>query len=132
MTGDDTTHISQPGDDTTHTSQPGDDTMQKMNKQLNLPEMQNIMQEFMKQNEMMDMKEEMMNDMVDDVMEDDDAETEEDELVNQVLDEIGLDMSGKMGRTPNSKILEEEGESANANTTEDDELQARLENLRKN
>ena len=26
MTGDDTTHISQPGDDTTHTSQPGDDT----------------------------------------------------------------------------------------------------------
>ncbi|KAG2377640.1 hypothetical protein C9374_009156 [Naegleria lovaniensis] len=104
-------------------------TMTRMNKQLNLPEMQKIMQEFMKQNEMMDMKEEMMNDMVDDVMEDDEAEGEEEELVTQVLDEIGLDMSGKMGKTPNSKLLEEENVGA---TAEDDDLQQRLENLRKN
>ncbi|EFC45006.1 charged multivesicular body protein 2a [Naegleria gruberi] len=101
-------------------------TMTLMNKRLNLPEMQKIMQEFMKQNEMMDMKEEMMGDMMDDVMEDD--EVEEDELVNQVLDEIGLDMSGKLGKTPNNKILNEETEQQD-NT---DDLQERLENLRKN
>ena len=38
--------------------------MQKMNKQLKLPEIQKIMMEFEKQTEIMDMKEEMMSDAI--------------------------------------------------------------------
>merc|ERR1719391_1619710 len=42
--------------------------MMNMNKQMKLPEIQKIMQEFEKQSEIMDMKEEMMNDVIDDAM----------------------------------------------------------------
>lgn len=50
--------------------------MQNMNRQLNLPQIQKIMQEFEKQSEIMDMKEEMMNDAIDDAMGDDEDEEE--------------------------------------------------------
>ena len=46
--------------------------MMMMNKQMKLPEIQKIMQEFEKQSEIMDMKEEMMNDVMDDAMGDED------------------------------------------------------------
>ncbi|KAJ9513752.1 hypothetical protein QJQ45_015504 [Haematococcus lacustris] len=64
--------------------------MRMMNKQMNLPQLQNIMREFEKQNEKMEMTSEMMGDAVDDAMEGEDEEEETDELVNQVLDEIGI------------------------------------------
>lgn len=50
--------------------------MQNMNRQLNLPQIQKIMQEFEKQSEIMDMKEEIINDTMDDAMEGDDDEEE--------------------------------------------------------
>ncbi|KAF5294203.1 hypothetical protein FQA39_LY19354 [Lamprigera yunnana] len=50
--------------------------MQSMNRQLNLPQIQKILQDFEKQSEIMDMKEEMMNDAIDDAMEGDDDEEE--------------------------------------------------------
>jgi charged multivesicular body protein 2A len=99
--------------------------MKVMNNQMKLPQMQKIMQEFAKQNDTMDMKEEMMSDMIDDAMAGEDDETEEEGLVNQVLDEIGLNMGDKIGATPNSSF------DVQANKQEDD-LQARLENLRNN
>ena len=55
-----------------------------MNRQMKLPEIQKIMQEFEKQSEIMDMKEEMMNDVMDDVMEGEDDEEEGDAIVSQV------------------------------------------------
>lgn len=64
--------------------------MRSMNKQLNLPQIQKIMMDFERESEMMDMKEEMMNDAIDDVMEDAGDEAETDDIVNQVLDEIGI------------------------------------------
>lgn len=45
-------------------------------RQLKLPQIQQIMQEFEKQSEIMDMKEEMMNDVIDDAMGDEDDEEE--------------------------------------------------------
>merc|ERR1739838_696651 len=42
--------------------------MGSMNKQLKLPQIQQIMQEFEKQTEMMNMREEIMNDVMDDAM----------------------------------------------------------------
>ncbi|KAJ3006289.1 Charged multivesicular body protein 2A [Thoreauomyces humboldtii] len=66
--------------------------MKSMNNQINLPAIQNIMMEFEKESETMDMKEEMMNDAIDDVMEDEGDEEEEDAIVNQVFDEIGISL----------------------------------------
>ena len=66
--------------------------MGQMNKQLNLPALQKIMMEFEKQNEKMEMMSEVMGDAIDDVLEGDEEETETDELVSQVLDEIGIDL----------------------------------------
>lgn len=44
------------------------------NRQLKLPQIQKILQEFEKQSEIMDMKEEMMNDAMDDALGDEDDE----------------------------------------------------------
>lgn len=65
-----------------------------MNRGLNLPSIQRIMNEFEKESSMMDMKEEMMSDAVDDVMDDEEEEEEEgDKILKEVLDEIGVDLS---------------------------------------
>lgn len=113
--------------------------MQNMNRQLNLPQIQKIMQEFEKQSEIMDMKEEMMNDAIDDAMGDDEDEEESDAIVSEVLDELGLQLSEKLTDLP-----EAGGSLAAAQKTKaggvpaaaaigdaDADLQARLENLRR-
>ena len=71
-----------------------------MNKGLNLPAIQKIMNEFEKESAMMDMKEEMMSDAVDDVMDDDLEEEEEegDKILKEVLDEIGVGLSQQVNR----------------------------------
>uniref|UniRef100_A0A804ML94 Charged multivesicular body protein 2a n=1 Tax=Zea mays TaxID=4577 RepID=A0A804ML94_MAIZE len=67
--------------------------MSQMNRQLNLPGLQRIMQEFERQNERMEMVSEVMGDAIDDALEGDEEEEETEELVNQVLDEIGIDIN---------------------------------------
>ena len=64
-----------------------------MNGQMNLPALQQIMMEFQKQNEMMDMKEELVSDAIDDAMEDEADEADQEEIVNKVLDEIGISLN---------------------------------------
>ena len=51
--------------------------MMMMNKRMNIPQMQKIMMEFERQNEMMEMKQEMMSDTMDDVLE---TENEDEEV----------------------------------------------------
>ena len=65
-------------------------TMSRMNKQMNLPDMRSTMMNFEKQSVMLDMKEELMNDTMDDMFDTENEEFESEEIVNQVLDEIGL------------------------------------------
>ena len=61
-----------------------------MNRTMNLPALQRIAMEFEKENDIMDQRQEMMDDAIDDVtMEDEGAE---DEVVEQVLEEIGVDL----------------------------------------
>jgi division protein CdvB (Snf7/Vps24/ESCRT-III family) len=68
--------------------------MASMNRGLNLPAIQRIMNEFEKENAMMDMKEEMMSDEVDNAMDpEEDEEEEGDKILKEVLDEIGVDLS---------------------------------------
>ena len=69
--------------------------MKSMNRGLNLPQIQRIMNDFERESATMDMKEEMMSEAVDDVMDDDleDEEEESDKILKQVLDEIGVGIS---------------------------------------
>merc|ERR1719461_1422534 len=116
--------------------------MMMMNKQMKLPEIQKIMQEFEKQSEIMDMKEEMMNDVMDDVIGDEDDEEESDAIVSQVLDELGLQMgdqisglpgvSGTVGAsTAKNKAPVAAAEGAGGELDADADLEARLNNLRR-
>lgn len=63
-----------------------------MNKTMNLPSLQRIAMEFERENDVMEQRQEMMDDAIDDAM-DVDIEEEGDELVEQVLEGIGIDLS---------------------------------------
>ncbi|KAH8117157.1 vacuolar sorting protein DID4 [Phellopilus nigrolimitatus] len=80
--------------------------MGAMNKGLNLPGIQRIMNEFEKESATMDMKEEMMSDAVDDVMDDEaeDEEEEGDKILKEVLDEIGVDISQQLVEAPSGSL----------------------------
>merc|ERR1719367_880590 len=114
--------------------------MMNMNKQMKLPEIQKIMQEFEKQSEIMDMKEEMMSDVIDDALGDEDDEEESDAIVSQVLDELGLQMTDQIAGLPSAsgtlgakadkgKVAVAAGGAAEADA--DDDLAARLDDLRR-
>lgn len=117
--------------------------MQNMNRQLNLPQIQRILQEFEKQSEIMEMKEEIMNDAIDDAMEDEADEEESDAVVSQVLDELGLQLTDQLSGLPqanaslsvsSSKVPIAAAASSSAGTPVTDadaDLQARLDNLRR-
>lgn len=112
--------------------------MTTMNKQMKLPQIQQIMREFEKQSEMMDMKEEMMNDAVDDAMGDEDDEDESDAIVTQVLDELGLQMADQLSELPTPKdqvsasgSKQQPAAVAAGASDADADLEARLENLRR-
>ena len=62
-----------------------------MNRQMNLPALQRIAMEFEKENDIMDQRQEMMEDAIDDVTGPEDEE-EGEEVVKEVLDEIGVDL----------------------------------------
>jgi charged multivesicular body protein 2A len=124
-----------------------------MNRQMNLPALQRIAMEFERENDIMDQRQEMMDDAIDDVTGLEDEEEEED-VVNKVLDEIGIDLGQavchkiaatnrenkltemQLGETPSGlqKTSVAEGRTALAEgggNPEDDDLQARLDSLRR-
>ncbi len=70
-----------------------------MNRSMNLPALQRIAMEFEKENDIMDQRQEMMDDAIDDVtgLED---EAEGEEVVEQVLEEIGVDLKNAVSRLP--------------------------------
>lgn len=74
-----------------------------MNRQMNLPALQRIAMEFEKENDIMDQRQEMMDDAIDDVTGLEDEE-EGEEVVKEVLDEIGVDL-GQAVRTFGNRLL---------------------------
>ena len=62
-----------------------------MNRSMNLPALQRIAMEFEKENDIMDQRQEMMDDAIDDVTGLEDEE-EGEEVVREVLDEIGVNL----------------------------------------
>ncbi|RSH84487.1 ESCRT-III subunit protein did4 [Apiotrichum porosum] len=132
--------------------------MGQMNRSLNLPQIQRIMNEFEKESATMDMKEEMMSDAVDDAMEDEDEgegeEVESDKILKEVLDEIGMSMNESLASAPTANPLANEplqssrvavaeggpsmppppasgGGGGGGGSKEEDDLQRRLDMLRR-
>lgn len=129
--------------------------MGSMNRGLNLPAIQRIMNEFEKESSVMDMKEELMSDAVDEAMDKEEEEEEGENVLKEVLDEIGVNLSQQLvdvptGITASSSplahrtpvILGEAATSRNAvmatdqekippMSSDDEALQARLDALRR-
>lgn len=116
--------------------------MRVMNKRMNLPSIQNIMREFEKQNERMEMTSEVMGDAIDDAMEGEDEAEETDDLIGQVLDEIGISTTQQLVSAPAQAVpavpaaptpvaAEAMGAGGGAGEGIDQDLQERLNNLRK-
>ncbi|QRV85715.1 DID4-class E vacuolar-protein sorting and endocytosis factor-like protein [Ceratobasidium sp. AG-Ba] len=134
--------------------------MAGMNRGLNLPQIQRIMNDFEKESETMNMKEEMMSDAVDDVMDDEleDEEEEGNKILQEVLDEIGVGLqqdlqlpptaiSASANQVANSREMVAIGEGADdgpsakppaatgggggGGAAEEDALQARLDRLKR-
>jgi charged multivesicular body protein 2A len=122
---------------------------------MNLPQITRILNEFERESATMDMKEEMMSESVDDVMADEAEDEEEasDKILEEVLAEIGVSVEqqvphplnenkqrahetgfAQLGETPTTapptSIAEGKQKTAVAEGGGDD-LQARLDNLRK-
>jgi charged multivesicular body protein 2A len=68
--------------------------MTKMNKMNDVPALQKLMADFMRENEKSDMTQEMIADTMDDAFDEEGALEEEELIVNQVLDELGIDFGG--------------------------------------
>ncbi|KAF1836295.1 charged multivesicular body protein 2a [Decorospora gaudefroyi] len=128
----------QVGRSCTRPGQWADALLGSMNRQMNLPALQRIAMEFEKENDIMDQRQEMMDDAIDDATGMEDEEESED-VVNQVLDEIGIDLGQALGETPSGlqKNAVPEARVAQAiggggADADDDDLQARLDSLRRN
>ncbi|KAF0026276.1 hypothetical protein F2P81_021013 [Scophthalmus maximus] len=70
-------------------------TMQAVNKKMDPQKTLKTMQDFQKENMKMDMTEDMINDTLDEIFDASGDEEESQDIVNQVLDEIGIEISGK-------------------------------------
>merc|ERR1719499_795147 len=99
--------------------------MAKCSKFISLPDLQKAIQKYQIESEKMQMKQEMVSDAMDDAFED--ASEEEDELLQKVMDEVGLDLDGKLADAPDKKQQVEETKEEE----EDDDLQNRLNNLKR-
>jgi charged multivesicular body protein 2B len=75
-------------------------TMVTMNKMQDPMKTAKIMKDFEVQNMKMGMTDEMINETLDGVLEGSDDEAESDQIVNKVLDEIGIEISGKLINAP--------------------------------
>ncbi|KAG1945400.1 SNF7 family protein [Pimephales promelas] len=81
-------------------------TMQTVNKRMDPKKTLQTMQDFQKENFRMGMTEDMLNDTLDEIFDESGDEEECQDIVNQMLDEIGIEISGKMVRAPSTgKIL---------------------------
>lgn len=64
-----------------------------MNRQMNLPALQRIAMEFERENDVMDQRQDMMDDAIDEATGIEGDEEEGEDIVKEVLDEIGVDLN---------------------------------------
>ncbi|CAI5742369.1 unnamed protein product [Hyaloperonospora brassicae] len=78
--------------------------MKAMATTMNLPRLNQIMMEYTKESEKMELTQETVGDTIDDIMDADQDEEEEEKIVGQVLDEIGIDMTGAVPEAPTAQV----------------------------
>uniref|UniRef100_A0AAY5KD96 Charged multivesicular body protein 2Ba n=1 Tax=Esox lucius TaxID=8010 RepID=A0AAY5KD96_ESOLU len=105
-------------------------TMQAVNKKMDPQKMQQTMQNFQKENMKMEMTEEMMNDTLDEIFDGSGDEEESDSIVNQVLDEIGIEISGKMVNAPSASRNHPSASTSKSDTgISDEDIERQLKAL---
>jgi charged multivesicular body protein 2A len=111
--------------------------MHKMNKAVDVPAITKMMAEFERENAKTEIMQEILGDTIDDALADENNEEEEEAIVNQVLDEIGISFGeelpeaaamgvpGKVEASPGKVAVAEADDPALS------ELEARLNNLKR-
>jgi charged multivesicular body protein 2B len=101
----------------------------KINAQIDLPALQQTMQQFARETTQMDMADELMGDALDSLFDADGDEEEADAIMGQVLDEIGIEVSGRLASAPRSAIAGTPA-TATAASADTDALLSRLAALK--
>uniref|UniRef100_A0A8C1P001 Charged multivesicular body protein 2Bb n=1 Tax=Cyprinus carpio TaxID=7962 RepID=A0A8C1P001_CYPCA len=70
-----------------------------------------------------------LNDTLDEIFEDSGDEEESQDIVNQVLDEIGIEISGKMAHAPSAGLKKPSAATAKADGISDEEIERQLKAL---
>ncbi|TSM68920.1 Charged multivesicular body protein 2b [Bagarius yarrelli] len=104
-------------------------TMQAVNKKMDPKKTLQTMQDFQKENLKMGMTEDMINDTLDDIFSESGDEEESQDIVNQVLDEIGIEISGKMVRAPSTGKSLPNVSKTKASTISDEDIERQLKAL---
>ena len=124
----------------------------KMNKAVNAPAIGKMMAEFERENMKSEMMQEIMGEMLDDAMEEPGDAEETDQIVSQVLDEIGIEFNEEVPDAPSAMKTEvsngngkvsvaaggvsgssgDGGNNDGGNDSTLNDLEARLNNLNKN
>jgi len=76
--------------------------MGKVNKEMSAASVMKNMQDFARESQKMELKEEMIDEGLDSILGESGDEEEEDAIVSQVLDEIGIQMTGKLAEAPSA------------------------------
>ncbi|CAM9116914.1 unnamed protein product [Ectocarpus sp. 8 AP-2014] len=88
--------------------------MVSLNKQVNVPALQKIMLEFARENERSELTGELIGDTLDDALADDGDAEAEDQIVSQVLDEIGVSFDEGVPEAPTAGVAQGAAGSAEA------------------
>ncbi|XP_067116383.1 charged multivesicular body protein 2b [Osmerus mordax] len=104
-------------------------TMQAVNKKMDPQKTLQTMQNFQKENMKMEMTEEMMNDTLDDLFDESGDEEESEGIVSQVLDEIGIEISGKMVSAPSASRNLPNASTSKSDGISDEEIERQLKAL---
>jgi len=102
-----------------------------MNKKMDIPGLQKIMAEFMRENEKAEFVQESMGDAIDDALEEPGSAEEEDRIVGQVMAEIGISMGEDLKEAPVGSTAAAPVEEKTQETAGLSELEERLNNLRR-
>lgn len=105
--------------------------MTAMGASADVKQMQKNMMAFSRENAKMEMTGEMMDSALEDVMDGEGVEDESDEVVAQVLDEIGVDLGAAIGAVPKQRApAQRQAAAAAAEPEEEDDLATRLAALK--
>ncbi|CAF2362242.1 unnamed protein product [Rotaria sp. Silwood2] len=112
-------------------------TLARLNRMMPLQDFQKTMQMFEQNMTANNIKQEMMNDAMDAAFEGDEDEEATDELVDQVLNELNINIAEQIPTAQNGALTGRvanpgQGQQAQAISTADADLEARLEALRRN